>query len=389
MRRGGERGPRGPTYRRWYGEGAVHALPLVAAERGWERVLLVHGRRSFETSGASGVLPDLKKEADVASFRDFEPNPSSSDLQRGLLVARSFQPSAIVGIGGGSAMDMAKLLCAFDCREEDLSASIRRGEPVERRSRALVLAPTTSGSGSEATRFAVVYVEGRKYSVEGPALLPDVVLLDPVLALAASPRQRAISGLDAIAQAIESLWAVAADARSRRLARRALGLLLPAIVPFSLEAQPAAGRAMCIGSHLSGRAIDISKTTAAHAFSYAITKGHGTSHGHAVGLTLGPLIETHAGAGEEELRPGVDPGAHRMAMREILARLGARSGAEARLRFDGLMERLGLSPALSDAGVTSHEQRALIAGSVNAQRLGNNPVAFDRQGLEALLEKAG
>lgn len=376
-----------------YGVGAVLGTPQLVAERGARRVLLVCGGRSFEASGAARMLPELERRAVVRRWSEFAPNPDAADLARGLKIMESEAPDLVLGIGGGTAMDLAKLLCAFR-GVTDISEAVRAGAPITLREPGLVLTPTTSGSGSEATHFAVVYLGDEKYSVAGPALRPDAVILDPALTVTGSRYQRATSGIDAVAQAIESLWAVGATAASRRWARHALGLLLPAIEAYVTDPAPdAAARAMAIGSHLAGRAIDISRTTAAHALSYGITKRYGVSHGHAVGLTLGAFLAAHDRpepgvlrvdpTGHGELR--VDAAGHAAAMAEIFSRLGAAGGRDARACWAALMRRLDLDPRLSAAGATTAADRAALAASVNAERLGNNPVSFTPAALAALV----
>jgi alcohol dehydrogenase class IV len=145
---------------------------------------------------------------------------------------------------------------------------------------------------------------------------------------------------------------------------------------------------MAIGSHLAGRAIDISKTTAPHALSYAITKRYGVSHGHAVALTLGAFIEAHCAAEPDRLRAGVDPRGHRRVMAEILDRLGAADGTQARGRLSALMERVGLAPRLSEAGVGAAEDRRRLVRAVNAERLANNPVRFGEADLDVIVGQA-
>jgi alcohol dehydrogenase len=374
-----------------YGNGAIHRLPELVERLGARRLLLVTGQRSFAASGAAEVVPDLEQLAEVHRWCGFEPNTDAADLAIGLSVVEELDPDVVVGIGGGSAMDMAKLLCAYrgTTREDRLRDAIRCGRPVRRDGVGLVLVPTTSGSGSEATHFAVVYVDADKHSIADRSLLPDAVVLDPRLATSGSPYQRATSGIDAVAQAIESLWATAATDRSRSFARHALRLLLPHLEPFVREAAPRSARAMAIGSHLAGRAIDVSRTTAAHALSYGITKGHGVSHGHAVALTLGPFIAAHGAATPGSLREDVDPQVHAAVMTTIVTRLGARDPAGAHERFTDLMVRVGLEPRLSAAaGVTTADQRAALVAAVNLERLGNNPVAFDADGLTTVLELA-
>jgi alcohol dehydrogenase class IV len=142
---------------------------------------------------------------------------------------------------------------------------------------------------------------------------------------------------------------------------------------------------MAIGSHLAGRAIDVSKTTAAHALSYGITKRYGLSHGHAVAMTLGAFIETHAEATAERLQPAVSPAMHAEAMHDILTALGAVDPADARARFTALAERVGLTMGLDRIGAGDRAALDTLADAVNVERLGNNPVRFSRLELVSLL----
>lgn len=369
------------------GHGSIETLPDLVEDGRWNRVLLVCGQTSFEMSGASRVLTPLGLHRKVVRWSEFQPNPVAEDLRAGLRILDEVSPDVVVGIGGGTAMDLAKLLCGFDgvTGIDDPESAIRSGEPLGQRRRGLILAPTTSGSGAEATHFSTVYIGSDKFSVTGAALRPDVIILDPELTMSASPYQKATSGVDAVAQAIESLWAVGASAPSRRFARRALRHLLPNIEEYVHDGSGQTAEAMALGSHLAGRAIDISRTTAAHALSYSLTQGHGVSHGHAVALTLGGFIEAHHQPSPSRLQPGVDPETHDMVMTEVAHYLDANSGVDARRNFSELMRRIGLSTSLSAVGVTTAEHRAELAASVNVERLGNNPVVFDVSELGLLL----
>jgi alcohol dehydrogenase len=374
-----------------FGHGAVATLPSLIEELRAERVLLVCGRRSFEASGAAAVLPAIEAVAEVHRWSDFRPNTDAEDLAAGLALLREVRPDTVLGIGGGSAMDMAKLLCGYGGLHSDrpVTAVIEEGARVEERPLHLVLVPTTSGSGAETTHFSVVYVGAEKHSIAGAALLPDRVVLDPSLTLSGSAYQRATSGVDAVAQAIESLWATGATERSRRFAGQALPLLLTHLEPFVNRPSAAHAAGMSLGSHLAGRAIDISKTTASHALSYGITKGYGLSHGHAVATTLGPLIETHALAGPDRLQGGVAPAQHAAAMRHVLEALGADDASDGRRRFDALCASIGLDLRLSAVGLDTVERCRHLASTVNVERLGNNPVVLDGPALESLLRASG
>jgi alcohol dehydrogenase class IV len=372
-----------------FGDDALGTLPTHLAG-GDHRTFLVTGKASFDASGASGVLRPLMGVTEVRRWCDFAPDPNVDDLWNGLQLINDFGADVIIGIGGGSVMDMAKLLCAFRGSRSaaELEATIRSGRAVDARGVRLMLAPTTSGSGSEATHFAVVYIGADKFSVAGPALRPDFTALDPNLACSGSARQRATSGIDAVCQAIESRWAAGATRRSRRYAEIALRALLSNIEELVDEPASGTAKAMQFGSHLSGRAIDISKTTAAHALAYGISKRYGVDHGNAAALTLPHFIEIHNLASPGDLNLRVEPREHAAAMRFVLDSLGASDGVEARDTFVALLARLGLSLTLTSVGYESPDELDALARSVNTQRLGNNPMHFDEKSLRDVLARA-
>lgn len=374
-----------------FAAGAIADLPALVGELGATRVLLVCGRRSFAASGAAAVLPELEAVATVHRWSEFSPNTDAADLAIGLDQLAAFGPDLVLGIGGGSAMDMAKLLAGYGGRVAgpDVVDAIVAGGTITERDTRLVLAPTTSGSGAETTHFAVVYTGHVKHSIAGPALLPDRIVLDPSLTRSSSAYQRATSGIDAVCQAIESRWAVGGTPASHGFARQALTVLLGHLEAFVTEPTEDAAAGMSLGSHLAGRAIDVSKTTAAHALSYGLTKRHGISHGHAVATSLGPFLAAHAAAGDDQLQPGVDPAAHARALEDIFTALGAENGPDARDRFVALMGRVGLEHRLTELGVTGADDRDALVRSVNVERLGNDPVRFDHDALTAILRSAG
>ena len=378
-----------PPSRHHSGGSALGKLADELIDRGARRVLVVTGGRSFRESGAEAQLERLAATVDVRRWSDVSPNTDSAELLSGLEIVHEYQPDFILGVGGGSVMDMAKLLCAYPpgLDHSTLLRRIKSGAALTKRTIGLGLAPTTSGSGSEATHFAVVYIGAAKYSIAGPVLRADTVALDPTFATSGSAHQRATSGMDAVCQAIESRWASGATRRSRRYADMALHLLIPAIRPF-VHGDVVHAPAMQLGSHLAGRAIDISKTTAAHALSYAITKQYGVDHGNAAALTLGHFIEDHVAADSSRLQESVSMKQHRSSLHRIVVRLGAADGPSARRAFIKLLDDLDLPSNLSMVGAGPIGDLADMAASVNVQRLGNNPVVYDSDGLVDVLTRA-
>lgn len=363
-----------------FGRQSIGELARIVRERGVGRVLLVTGKSSFAASGAAAVLPSLREVAEVEAWSDFSPNPEVDDLVAGAGVVQGFGPDAIVAVGGGSVLDMAKLLAVLgDTDAAQIPAAVR-ANAVGDRTRTLILVPTTSGSGSEATHFAVAYIGEEKFSVADPCLLPDFVILDPALTESAGRYQKATSVIDALAQAVESHWARGADDASRAFAATALADLADA-APAFLDGDPEATVRAARGSHLAGRAIDRSKTTGAHALAYALTRRHGISHGHAVATTLGGFARLHAaaaatGQGSADLPRDLDG---------IAGLIGADGGAGVGDRLDEIATGLGLELRLGALGVPRTDL-AFMAGAVNRQRLANNPLELSEAEVEALLE---
>ena len=378
--------PDGATVR---GPGTIGRLPDLVAEAGARRVLLVCGRRSFDASGAARILPELGSVAEVHRWDDHRPNPTAQDIAAGLAVAHQHRPDVIVGVGGGSTLDTAKLVAALHAGDdgsdpERTAQRIGTHRVDTPRDVGLILAPTTSGSGAQATHFATVYVGATKHSVAGAALLPDRVILDPALALSGTPYQRACSGIDALAQAIESLWAVGADETSRRDAHAAVGLLAPAVVPFAEAPDEASAAAMATGSHLAGAAINRSRTTLPHALSYALTQHVGLPHGHAVAHTLPAVVERHVHAGPDRL-VGITPAEHAHAIGRLADALGVDDGADAAAEVERLVTALGLREAETGQHAAIIADADRLAGSVDPVRLANNPVRFTPAELRAIV----
>lgn len=311
-----------------------------------DRVLLVCKPNSFEASGARDWFRrELGR--DLPAFSDFSPNPKEGDVIRGVERFRRLEAEAVVAVGGGSVLDMAKLINFFGSRQIGLDDCLKPGAglpsvPV----RPLLAVPTTAGSGSEATHFAVVYRGSAKHSVADGAIRPSHVLLAPEFTGSLDAYQTACTGMDALAQAIESEWARAATEESRRHAREARQLAFDHL-PGAVHAPDLEHRAaMLEAAHLAGRAIDVSKTTGAHAFSYALTSAYGLPHGHAVALLLPFFIGWHERAG-----------------------LRVDAWNEERLR--GFIRGIGLERRLP---VTADELCDLLTREVNPERLANNPV---------------
>jgi len=230
--------------------GSVSILEELAKEWDVKSVVLVRGVDSR-------VTLDVPCDARVHAT----PNPTTRDIERSAGMVCGASPDLVIGVGGGSAMDSAKLIAS----ELDLPCFV---------------APTTAGTGAEVTPFATVYRDGVKESMGCRA--PFYAVLDPELTMSMPREVAASSGLDALCQGIESLWSIKSTAESRAYSRECIRLCAEHLYCSVKHPDVENRRAMLRAANLSGRAIAIAGTTAAHAMSYHLTAEQGIPHGIAV-----------------------------------------------------------------------------------------------------------
>ncbi|MEZ6149002.1 MAG: phosphonoacetaldehyde reductase [Pirellulaceae bacterium] len=366
-------------------EGALSEVGGIIERNSAERLLLVVDESAYAACGADVVLQPILRSRIVARFSGFELNPKIADIERGVQQSRAFSPDLVIALGGGTAIDLGKIIAALS-RQLDSPRDIVTGQSsIIGNGPPLIVIPTTAGTGSEATQFAVAYVDGEKYSVSHASMLPNYAVVDPRLTHSLPAGVTAATGLDAFCQAIESIWAVGATDESIGYATDAARHALKHLVPATKEPTPAARLGMSQAAHLAGKAINISKTTAPHALSYALTSRHNIPHGAAVAMTLSSMLAYNAHVTADDC---ADPrGAEHVLQRisVIVKLLEATGVAEACQRIDRLVAELGCPISLAEAGIQKDGQLRQLVSSVNSQRLSNNPRKTNPQALLRLL----
>jgi alcohol dehydrogenase len=280
-------------------------------------------------------------------------------------------------------LDMAKLIKAYQDSEADFEPDVVRNN-VGKSDTPLIALPTTAGSGSEATQFAVVYIKNQKYSVSNELLLPNLVILVPQFTLSTSSYLSASTGMDALTQSIESFWSINSNESSRDHSREAMRILwkyLPLAVGTNDEK---AKEKVMTAAHLAGKAINIAKTTAPHAISYSFTSFHGIPHGHAVALTIPAFCGYNARISEENCNDmrGAD---HVRAIISQLQEIFGESDLEKALK--SFITKIGLDLTLSASPDGVEHDIDRILGNVNSQRMKNNPRAVQNADLKIMLGK--
>lgn len=365
------------------GLGCLERLNSISAVSKSSSILIVRGQESYKASGADKFIASQLDGKVLSVFDNFQVNPTVRDVEAGCVVAEKSEIDAIVGIGGGSVMDMAKLLKACHGQAEAVEEVVIGTLPVAKNSPPLILVPTTAGSGSEATHFAVAYANEQKYSVASEALLPEAVFLDGTLIQSGSQYLRACNVLDAMAQCIESAWAKSSNSNSRKYAFAGLELLLNHLDAF-LTTKPdlLACQNMLQAAHFGGRAINITKTTAPHAYSYGFTSKLKVPHGHAVWMTLPSIFEIHLQNSEEVF---LDDGTPLVRVLERLAEIIQLNLADPiRLQLNKFMSRVGVKSDFSSVGADRKSMRRDLANAVNVERLKNNPIELTDSNIDSI-----
>lgn len=284
------------------------------------------------------AFADEVKKMNPVRFGNFRPNPLYEEVMDGVENFNESGCDTILAVGGGSAIDVAKSIKYY-----------------AKSSAEIIAIPTTSGTGSESTHFAVIYKDGVKQSVADQSLLPETVILDPSTLENVPDYTRKATMLDALCHAIESYWSKKSTDKSKNIAVSAIKGVLQYKDSY-LRNEKDGNAGMLKAANLAGQAINMTTTTAGHAMCYKITSLYGFAHGHAAALCLPEVWKVN----KTEI-PGVT-----------------------------LDEFVELFKGLNLASPVSEKREAdldVLVDSVNPQRLENNPIALDKDTIRKMYER--
>jgi alcohol dehydrogenase class IV len=349
-----------------------------------KKVFLVTGKSSFEASGARIFIENLLDTAEVTSFSSFSVNPKIEDLQKGIELFNKGDFSLIIGIGGGSVLDMAKLISVLSHQQAELIDLITGTVKIADLKTPLLAIPTTAGTGSEATHFSVVYINTMKYSVSNPLILPNTVYLSSHFLKEVNPYLAACTGLDAFCQAVESVWSVNATIESEGYALKAIELIWNNLKCTVLYSKTLAMEQMIEASYLAGKAINITKTTAPHAISYAFTSFYNIPHGHAVALSLPFFLEFNYALDNDNCTDSRGAGHVKARIEKILNLINTDIKSAYNV-LENFFSMLGISIDLLE--LIENFDPNIIAENINVERLQNNPRKVTRNDVLLFLSQ--
>lgn len=298
----------------------------------------------------------------VSVFSDLQGEPKADDVDAATdLVRRSGQP-CVVGLGGGSALDVAKLAAVIagdNCSAGNFALC---AAPFPKPALKRILIPTTAGTGSEVTRTAIFTTsQGRKVWAWGDELLPDLVILDPRLTISVPASVTAASGLDALVHAIEACTCKNRNPFSDGLGLHAIRLAKQHLITAIEKPDDLAARGgMLLASTLAGTAFNVTGTAVAHAIGHALASLAGVPHGRAVAISLDATLDWNA--------PGA-PEAHAAVAQALGAPPEAHAAATA---FTALMDQSGVARSLAEENIDPETLVAMMMSAENQPMLDNN-----------------
>jgi alcohol dehydrogenase class IV len=369
----------------YIGIGMIYHLGDILDNLHISKAFLICGKSSFIECGAEAHINKIKN-VQFVQFNDYENNPKIENVNNGI---RSFQQSKaeiIIALGGGSAIDIAKLIRHFSEQGLDkVSISDITNMNNSKKRILLVAIPTTAGSGSEATSFAVMYADKVKYSVADSSILPDIVIIDPLLSMTLSSQNTAVTGMDALCHAIESYWSINSTNESKNYAKEAMTIILNNLHETVHNPTVELRSNMAKAANLSGKAINISKTTAAHAISYTFTSYFAIPHGLAVSFFIPDLLVYNYNVSEHDADDprGVDY--IKQTINEINHFFGGNDCYDTKIILEKFINNLGLSRDLSFYGI-KYNDIDFILNNINNERLKNNPRRLNLNNLREIIE---
>jgi len=358
-----------------FGAGAVSIAGRWAAEHGFRRILVIAD--AFN----AGRLDVLVLKGEVTAFGRVKPEPDVPNLVAALAIAEQAKPDLVIGFGGGSAMDLAKLVAVLSGGDQTFH-DVVGAEKVARKGTALMQVPTTSGTGSEAGTRAVITdpATQNKLAVQSLHMLADIAIIDPALTLTLPPTVTASTGVDAMAHCVEAFTSRKAHPLIDTYALEGVSLVgrfLARAIKDGSDIEARAG--LALASLYGGFCLGPVNTTAGHAIAYPLGTRHHVAHGAANALIFPHTLAFNASAMPDKTAAvlgalGLNPTFRETEVFDATSRYCADLGCEMKLSK--------LNVPRDDLPTMASEAHAI------RRLLDNNPRDISREEILAIYEKA-
>ncbi len=341
-----------------FGVGTVERVGRLAADRNVGRCLVVAAPATVDR------IPELKLPGDVITFHAVDREPDCAMLAAARQLADDAAPQMIVGLGGGSAMDLAKLLAVLVGHSTQLGDIVGVGNAPPRHV-LLVQVPTTAGTGSEAGPRALISNGTGKLAIESTHMIADAAVIDPALAVSVPPAITAETGIDAMAHCVEAFTNIRAHPAVDMYALegiRLVGRYLRRAVEQGDDLEARSG--MALAALYGGICLGPVNTAGGHAVAYPLSSQHHIGHGRANALIFPHMLAFNAPAVRERTSK----------IARLLGLTPAEAGEAVGAAASAFCADLGISMRLSDHGIGPEHVAAMASEAAGIRRLlDNNP----------------
>lgn len=319
-----------------------------------------------------------RKGIKVVRFSDFHPNPCYESVVEGVKAFRAANCNFIVAVGGGSAIDVAKCIKLYSGMNDNENFL---KQPIHPNNVNLLAVPTTAGTGSEATRYAVIYYKGEKQSVTDNGCIPSTILFDAGALRNLPLYHRKSAMMDAFCHAVESFWSINSTDESKEYSRKAINLIMR-YKDLYINNEDEGNKNMLKASYIAGKAINITQTTAGHAMCYKLTSLYGIAHGHAAALCNVKLFLYNI----KHMDQCVDRRGSTylsLVMDDIAESMGCKNQYDAAKKFEDIVLDLNFETLKK----VSYSDIEKLVKSVNQERLKNHPVRISEEAIKYIYRK--
>jgi alcohol dehydrogenase class IV len=330
-----------------FGDVVVEKISSEAQRLGATKAFIVTDEIIKKTGVLEMVETPLKRVVDVEIFDRVESEPTLQAAETIAMAARAAKYDLVVGVGGGSVLDMAKIASAVIANPWQPVTEFLGANKIANPSVPKILIPTTAGTGAEATPYALIISEGKKKAIASPYNLADVILISGSFTATMPPEVTAATGMDAMSHAIEAVLSLGANPLTDSFALEAIRKIADNLEEAFMHGDNLDARLkMSIAAMLAGMAFGNAGVIAGHAAAHTIGARYTISHAKSSALTLPYIMEYNAPAAKEKLAKVARE------LGEDISRLTDEEAAsKAIARVKGLLETLKLPTRLADLDI--------------------------------------
>lgn len=353
-----------------FGTGAISKLPLEIPDS-TSSILIVTDQNLHQNTGIINNIKNLLSDYQVFVFDQIEENPSIESVDIGVDFAKAHAVNLILGVGGGSSMDAAKGI-ALSVTNELHFEFFLNGEVPKNKPLPIICIPTTAGTGSEVTPFAVFTdkLDESKKGYSHPSIFPLISIIDPELTYSMPESVRINTGLDVLAHASEAYLSKESTMLNDQIAIESVKLVITNL-PLAVRGNKSAIHKMAYASVLAGIAITHASTILPHIMGYPLTVFHQIPHGKASILTLPAFLDFLDEIGESVQK-----------VKELKSIFDVEGG------LSEFLKTLGISSKLSDYGVIESEIDLFVEKTIYKGDIKITPGTIDRDIIRKLYYKS-